>query len=196
MPELPDITIYLEALERLVAGRRLEETRLASPFVLRTADPPLAEARGKIVHTVRRIGKRIVLALEDDLFLVVHLMITGRFHWHRREARVPRKVGLAAFDFPNGTLMLTEASTKQRASLHLVRGEKGLEQFDQGGIEPHRARLSPVKRTRTLDQEEDEANYCATCQTGGRLLADRALSRLLGDRRPKTVEELGRTRKR
>ncbi len=274
-------------------GQPLEDIRLASPFVLRTADPPLTEARGRIVGGVRRIGKRIVLVLEGDLFLVIHLMIAGRFHWHRRGARIPGKVGLVAFDFPNGTLMLTEASTKKRASIHLVRGEEGLGQFDQGGIETltvnlpvfaealtrenhtlkraltdphlfsgignaysdeilHRARLSPVRLTRSLDQgqverlflatrdtltewidrlraetgegfpervtafregmavhgryrklcpvcgtpvqrivyAENECNYCPTCQTGGRLLADRALSRLLGDRRPKTVDDL------
>ncbi len=293
MPELPDIAVYLEALARFAVGRRLEEIRLASPFVLRTADPPLSEASGKTLLTVRRMGKRIVLALESDLFLVVHLMIAGRFHWQRRGAKIPGKVGLAALDFSSGTLMLTEASTKKRASIHLVRGEKGLEQFAHGGIEPlevdlpafketlarenhtlkralsdphlfsgignaysdeilHRARLSPVRLTRALGQAEverlylatratltewidrlraeagegfpervtafregmavhgryrqpcpvcgtpvqrivyaeNEANYCPTCQTGGRLLADRALSRLLGSRRPKTVEEL------
>ncbi len=293
MPELPDVAIYLEALERFVVGRPLEDIRLASPFVLRTADPPLAEARGRAVQGVRRIGKRVVFALEGDLFLVIHLMIAGRFHWRRRGTRIPGKVGLAAFDFPNGTLMLTEASTKKRASIHLVRGEEGLEQFEHGGVEPleaglpafaealtrenhtvkraltdpelfsgignaysdeilHRARLSPVRLTKSLDQDEverlfvatratltewidrlraetgegfpervtafregmavhgryrnpcpvcgtpvqrivyaeNESNYCPTCQTGGRLLADRALSRLLGDRRPKTVNEL------
>ncbi len=297
MPELPDIIVYLEALERCVVGQRLEEIRLASPFVLRTADPAIADAPGKILQAVRRIGKRIVLALDGGLFLVVHLMIAGRFHWRGRGARIPARIGLAAFDFSNGTLMLTEASTKQRASIHLVRGEEGLEQFKQGGIEPldvdlpafrealtrenhtlkraltdpglfsgignaysdeilHRARLSPIKLSRALDQDEgerlylatratlmdwvdrlraetgdgfpervtafregmavhgryrkpcpvcgtpvqrivyaeNEANYCPTCQTGGRLLADRALSRLLGSRRPKTIEELKKTR--
>ncbi len=299
MPELPDVTVYVEALERFVVGQRLEEIRLVSPSVLRTADPPLSEARGKVVQGVRRIGKRIVLVLEGDLFLVVHLMIAGRFHWHRRGARVQGKVGHAAFDFPNGTLMLTEASSKKRASMHLVRGEEGLRQFDLGGIEPlevdlpaftdalvrenhtlkraltdpglfsgignaysdeilHRACLSPIKLTKALDGDEvqrlfeatratltdwidrlraeavdgfpervtafrkdmavhgryrqpcpvcgtpvqrivyaeNEANYCPTCQTGGRLLADRALSRLLGDQRPKTIEELQRIRTR
>lgn len=299
MPELPDVIVYLEALERLAVGRRLDEIRLASPFVLRTADPPLSEVRGKTLLAVRRVGKRIVLVLEGDLFLVVHLMIAGRFHRHRRGGRIPGRVGLAAFDFPDGTFMLTEASTKKRASIHLVRGEVGLEQFDQGGIEPleadlaafkealtrenhtlkraltdprlfsgignaysdeilHRARLSPVRLTRTLDQGEverlflatratlnewidrlraeagegfpervtafregmavhgryrkpcpvcgtpvqrivyveNESNYCPTCQTGGRLLADRALSRLLGSQWPRTIEELEKMRDR
>lgn len=299
MPELPDVIVYLEALERLAVGRRLDEIRLASPFVLRTADPPLSEVRGKTLLAVRRVGKRIALVLEGDLFLVVHLMIAGRFHRHRRGGRIPGRVGLAAFDFPDGTFMLTEASTKKRASIHLVRGEVGLEQFDQGGIEPleanlaafkealtreshtlkraltdprlfsgignaysdeilHRARLSPVRLTRTLDQGEverlflatratlnewidrlraeagegfpervtafregmavhgryrkpcpvcgtpvqrivyveNESNYCPTCQTGGRLLADRALSRLLGSQWPRTIEELEKMRDR
>ena len=299
MPELPDITIYLEALQRFVVGQRLEAIRLVGPSVLRTADPPLSEAQGKTVLGVRRIGKRIVFALEGDLFLVVHLMIAGRFHWHRRGARVQGKVGHAAFDFPNGTLMLTEASTKKRASIHLVRGEDGLRQFGQSGIEPleadlsvfkealtrenhtlkhaltdpglfsgignaysdeilHRARLSPITLTQRLDKAgalrlyeatratltewiarlraetrdgfpervtafrkdmavhgryrqpcpvcgtavqrivyaENECNYCPTCQTGGRLLADRALSRLLGETRPRTLEELQRVKTR
>jgi formamidopyrimidine-DNA glycosylase len=293
------VTIYLEALERFVVGQRLEDVRLASPFVLRTADPPLTEVRGRLLHGVRRIGKRLVLALEGDLFVVIHLMIAGRLHWHRRGARIPGKVGLAAFDFPNGTLVLTETSTKKRASIHVVRGETGLAQFVTGGVEPleadlasfaealtrenhtlkraltdahvvsgignaysdeilHRARLSPVRLTRTLGGDEigrlyqtvrdtltawierlrletgdgfpervtafregmavhgryrkpcpvcgspvqrivyaeKEANYCATCQTGGRLLADRSLSRLLGDQRPKTIEELRAVRPR
>lgn len=299
LPELPDVIVYLEALERFAVGRRLDEIRLASPFVLRTADPPISEVRGKTLLAVRRVGKRIVLVLEGDLFLVVHLMIAGRFHRHRRGARIPGRVGLAAFDFPDGTLILTEASTKKRASIHLVRGEKGLEQFDQGGIEPleadlaafkealtrenhtlkraltdprffsgignaysdeilHRAHLSPVRLTRTLDQgeverlflatratlnewidrlraeagegfpervtafregmavhgryrkpcpvcgtpvqrivyAENESNYCPTCQTGGRLLADRSLSRLLGSQWPRTIEELEKMRDR
>ncbi len=299
MPELPDVTVYVEALERFVVGQRLEEIRLVSPSILRTADPPLSEARGKIVRGVRRIGKRIVLALEEDLFLVVHLMIAGRFHWRRRGARVQGKVGHVAFDFPTGTLMLTEASSKKRASLHLVRGEEGLRQFDPGGIEPlevdlaafndallrenhtvkrsltdpglfsgignaysdeilHRARLSPITLTRRLRDDEvtrlfeatratlmewverlrvetgdnfpervtafrkgmavhgryrqpcpvcgtpvqrivyaeNECNYCPTCQTDGKLLADRALSRLLGDRRPRTLDELQKMRTR
>jgi formamidopyrimidine-DNA glycosylase len=299
MPELPDVVIYLEALQRFVVGQPIEKIRLVSASVLRTADPPLSAAEGKKVLGVRRIGKRIALALEDDLFLVVHLMIAGRFHWRRRGARGQGKVGHVAFDFPHGTLMLTEASTKKRASIHLVRGEEALRQFARDGVEPldvdlpafktaltsenhtvkraltdpglfsgignaysdeilHRARLSPVKLTRSIDDEEirrlfdatratltewivrlraetgeafpervtafrdemavhgrygrpcpvcgtpiqrivyaeNECNYCPTCQTGGRLLADRSLSRLLGESRPKTLEELQRVKRR
>ena len=299
MPELPDVAVYVEALERFVVGQRIEEIRLVSPSVLRTADPPLSEARGKVVRGVRRIGKRIVFVLDDELLLVVHLMIAGRFHWHRRGTRVQGKVGHVALDFSNGTLMLTEASSKKRASIHVVRGEEALRQFDAGGIEPlevdwttftdalrrenhtvkraltdpglfsgignaysdeilHRARLSPVTLTRRLSDDEvkrlfeatratltewierlrdeagdgfpervtafrkgmavhgryrqpcpvcgtpvqrivyaeNECNYCPTCQTDGKLLADRALSRLLGDRRPRTVDELQKMRAR
>lgn len=299
MPELPDITIYLDALQRLVVGQRLEAIRVASPSVLRTADPPIGGAQGRTVVAVRRIGKRVVLALDGDLFLVVHLMIAGRFHWYRRGARAQGKIAHVALDFPNGTLMLTEASTKKRASLHLVRGENGLRQFEASGIEPlevdlsafadalarenrtlkraltdpdlfsgignaysdeilHRARLSPARLTRSLGEAEtarlfeatratlaewidrlraeagggfpqrvtafhkgmavhgrygqpcpvcgtpvqrivyaeNECNYCPTCQTRGRLLADRALSRLLGEARPKTLAELQRIKTR
>ncbi|MBI3014172.1 MAG: formamidopyrimidine-DNA glycosylase [Candidatus Tectomicrobia bacterium] len=292
MPELPDLTIYVEALRRFAVGRRLERIRLASPFVLRTADPPLSESHGKTLGEVRRIGKRIIFILEGDFFLVVHLMIAGRLRWKEAGAKIPGRVGLAAFDFPHGTLLLTEAGTKRRASLHLARGESALKEFDHGGLEPlradfrafqevltrenhtlkraltdprlfsgignaysdeilHRARLSPVMLTGKLDEgemkrlfqamrdtlaewitrlraetgegfpenvtafregmavhgrygkpcpvcrspvqrivhAENESNYCATCQTGGRLLADRALSRLLKSDWPKTIEE-------
>jgi formamidopyrimidine-DNA glycosylase len=295
MPELPDITVYLEALQRLVVGQPLEAIRVASPSLLRTADPPIQAAEARTVVGARRIGKRIALALDGDLFLVVHLMIAGRFHWRRRGARLQAKITHAAFDFPNGTLVLTEASSRKRASLHLVRGEEALRQFDPGGVEPlevdlaafraaltrenrtlkraltdptvfsgignaysdeilHRARLSLARLTRSLDDgetarlfeatrstlaewierlraeagdgfpervtafrkdmavhgryrqpcpvcgtpvqrivyAENECNYCPTCQTGGRLLADRALSRLLGEARPRTLEELER----
>jgi formamidopyrimidine-DNA glycosylase len=293
VPELPDVTLYVEALARRFAGRPLVRVRLASPFVLRTVDPPLAEVGGRVVRAFRRLGKRVVFAFDGELFLAVHLMIAGRLHVKRAGAPVPRKVGLAAFDFPGETLLLTEASPKKRAAIHVVRGEAALAALDRGGLEVleadlpafraaitrenrtlkraltdprlvsgignaysdeilHRARLSPVKLTRSLaDAEverlfeaarqtladwiarlraetgdgfpgkvtafrdgmavhgryrqpcpvcgspvqriryaENEANYCATCQTEGRLLADRALSRLMHDDWPRTLEEL------
>ncbi len=293
MPELPDVTVYLECLAPRVLGQTLARVRLSSPFVLRSVDPPISAAAGKTVRELRRLGKRIVFALDDDLFLVVHLMIAGRFRWRERGAKVPGKLGLAAFDFAGGTLLLTEASSKKRAAIHLVRGEEALRLHDPGGIEVldasveefrgallrenhtlkraltdprllsgignaysdeilHRARLSPVKLTRSLgDPElvrlheatratlldwterlrreagsgfpekvtafregmavhgryrkpcpdcgspvqrisyaENETNYCARCQTGGKLLADRSLSRLMKDDWPRTLEEL------
>ncbi len=293
MPELPDVTVYVEALEARVRGATLERVRLASPFLLRSVEPPLAAAAGRRVVAVRRLGKRIVLALEDELFLVLHLMIAGRLHWRPAGARPPGKIGLAAFDFSTGTLVLTEAGTKKRAALHLARGAATLAAHDPGGLEVleadaaafaaalareshtlkraltdptilsgvgnaysdeilHRARLSPVKQTRQLTAEEterlfvatratlldwcerlrreaggefpegvtafregmavhgrygrpcpdcgspvqrivyaeNETNYCARCQTGGRLLADRSLSRLLHADWPRTLEEL------
>ncbi len=293
MPELPDVTIYLEALAPRVVSTTLERVRLASPFVVRSVDPPITHACGTTVTGLRRVGKRIVLALSGDLFLVVHLMIAGRFRWKERGAKVPGKLGLAAFDFSRGTLLLTEASTRKRASVHLVRGDAALAAFDAGGIEVldasledfratlarerhtikrsltdprlfaglgnaysdeilHRARLSPVAMSdRLTDDEvarlhaatretlvewierlrretgagfpervtafrdgmavhgrhrqpcpacgapvqrivhaENESNYCATCQTGGKLLADRSLSRVLKGDWPRTLEEL------
>jgi formamidopyrimidine-DNA glycosylase len=293
MPELPDIVVYLEALAPRVVGQRLERVRLASPFLLRSVTPPLASAEGRSVVGLRRLGKRIVLALEGDLFLVLHLMVAGRLRWRPPGATVAKKVGLAAFDFPTGTLLLTEASPKKRASLYLVAGEHGLAAHDRGGLEVldatpeafhaalvaethtlkraltdprilsgignaysdeilHRARLSPFKRTTDLAPgetaallaatkevlgewiarlreetgdgfpekvtafrpqmavhgrygqacprcgtpvqrilyAENEANYCPTCQTGGRLLADRVLSQLMKKDWPKTLEEL------
>ena len=293
MPELPDITVYLEALDARVRGARFERVRLASPFVLRSVEPPLSEAHGRAVVGLRRVGKRIVIALDGDLFLVIHLMIAGRLHWKAAGAKVPGKVGLAGFDFSTGTLTLTEAGTKKRAAIHLVKGEPGLTGLDAGGIDPlactaeefsgaitrenhtlkraltdphilsgignaysdeilHRARLSPVRQTRALSDGEhsrlyeatrttlyewivrlrqaaggdfpegvtafrpemavhgrygrpcpdcgatvqrirhadNETNYCAKCQTGGTLLADRALSRLLRSDWPRTLEEM------
>jgi len=293
MPELPDITVYIEALTTRVVGQPLERVRIAKPFLLRSVDPPISAANGKRVTGVRRMGKRIVLELGDDLFLVIHLMIAGRLRWVPSGGKVPGKIGLAAFDFPNGTLILTEAGSKRRASLWLVRGEDSLEQFERGGLEVmdatraqfterlvqenhtlkrsltdprlfsgignaysdeilHRARLSPVKHTRRLNEEEitrlfdatravlvewtdrlraesagdfptkvtafrdemavhgkfgkpcpvcgtpvqriryadNETNYCPRCQTDGKLLADRALSRLLKQDWPKSIDEL------
>jgi len=293
MPELPDITVYIEALESRIVGQPLERVRIPKPFLLRSVDPPLHAANGKRVTGIRRMGKRIVLELEDDLFLVIHLMIAGRLRWVPAGAKVPGKVGLAAFDFPNGSLILTEAGSKRRASLWLVRGEASLEQFDRGGLEVldadleqfterltrenhtlkrsltdprlfsgignaysdeilHRAKLSPVKHTNRLTKEEiarlfdatkailvewtdrlrresagdfpakvtafreemavhgkygkpcpvcgapvqriryadNETNYCPRCQTEGKLLADRALSRLLKQDWPKSIDEL------
>ena len=295
MPELPDVTIYIETLTPRIVGQPLESLRLASPFVLRSVDPPPADLVGKRVVGLRRLGKRIVLALEGDLHVVVHLMIAGRFRWERRGARPPARLGLAAFDFPTGTLLLTEASKKKRAALHLVRGATALAAHDPGGLEVldaspadfaaalraenhtlkraltdphlfsgignaysdeilHAARLSPVQLTSKLSDAEvarlhaatqatlrrwiaelrrefadrvpgageitafrpgfavhgrygqpcpdcgnpvqriryaeNETNYCPRCQTGGRMLADRSLSRLLRDDWPRTVEEL------
>lgn len=298
MPEYPDITIYLERLEPRVKGQVLERIRLASPFLLRTVDPPIEEAEGKKVRDLRRLGKRIVFCLESQLFLVLHLMIAGRLHWKERGAKLTRRVGLAAFDFPSGSLTLTEAGTKKRASLHLVRGEKALADLDPGGLEVletdeatfraalagenhtlkraltdprlfsgignaysdeilHRAKLSPLAMSQRLSQEEiarlfqsvrqtllewaerlrqeagedfpenvtafregmavhgrfgkpcpvcgsavqrivyaeNETNYCPRCQTGGKLLADRSLSRLLKNDWPRTIEELDDTKK-
>jgi formamidopyrimidine-DNA glycosylase len=293
MPELPDITVYIEALASRVVDQPLERIRIAKPFLLRSVDPPISAAEGKRVTGLRRMGKRIVLELEDDLFLVIHLMIAGRLRWLPAGGKVPGKIGLAAFDFPNGTLIFTEAGSKRRASLWLVRGEPSLEQFERGGLEVldsnvaafterliqenhtlkrsltdprlfsgignaysdeilHRAKLSPIKHTRRLSEEEiqrlydatravlvewterlrreakgdfpakvtafreemavhgkfgkpcpacgtpvqriryadNETNYCPRCQTEGKLLADRALSRLLKQDWPRSIDEL------
>jgi formamidopyrimidine-DNA glycosylase len=299
MPELPDVTVYVEALRERVVGARLQRIRLATPFVLRSVDPPLADVVGRAVTGVRRLGKRIVLALEGERFVVIHLMIAGRLHWKALGARPPGKIGVAAFDFDTGTLVMTEAGTKKRAAVHLVRGESALAEHDPGGLEPlsasleafraaltaeshtlkraltdptifsgignaygdeilHRARLSPVKLTRALtDGEverlfeatratltdwierlrreaggdfpegvtafrpdmavhgrfrqpcpdcgapvqrivyaENETNYCPRCQTNGKLLADRSLSRLLKSDWPRSIEELEESRSR
>jgi formamidopyrimidine-DNA glycosylase len=293
MPELPDLTVYLDFLQANIVGQVLERVRLASPFVLRTADPPLSALENKRVLGLRRMGKRLVFELEDDLFLIIHLMIAGRFRWKERGAPITGKIGLAAFDFSNGTLLLTEASQKKRAAIHVARGEAALADFDRHGLEPleadldqfrsrllagnhtvkraltdpdlfsgignaysdeilHRAKMSPVKLTHSLSEgevqtlfaatqavlrewidrlradanggfpekvtafrkdmavhgrygepcpvcgtrvqrivhAENESNYCPTCQTGGKLLADRALSRLLKQDWPRTIEEL------
>jgi len=293
VPELPDVTVYIERLEAFCTGAVLERVRLAGPSLLRSVDPPIAEVEGSRVEGFRRLGKRIVFELEDELFLVLHLMIAGRLRWRERGAKPSRKTGLAAFDFAEGTLLLTEASPKKRASLYAVRGEAALAEHDPGGLEVleadleafrtrlvaenrtlkraltdphilsgignaysdeilHRAQLSPVRLTRQLESAEierlhtatrdtleewtarlraqvgdgfpdkvtafrpemavhgryrepcpvcgkpvqhivyasNETNYCATCQTGGRLLADRALSRLLKKDWPRSLEEL------
>jgi formamidopyrimidine-DNA glycosylase len=304
VPELPDVELYLAALGPRIVGQTLERVRLATPFLLRSVDPPLDSVSGKTIVGLRRLGKRIVWQFDDissagELFLVFHLMIAGRFRWRDRDAVIPKKIGLAAFDFPQGTLMMTEAATRKRASLHVVRGEADLARHHAAGLEVmaagaddfanalrkeshtlkraltdphlfsgignaysdeilHRAKLSPFKLTRQLDDDEirvlhaatrdtlaewttrlqaeakgefpekvtafhdgmavhgrfgqpcprcgtpvqrivhgeHEANYCPTCQTEGRLLADRALSKLLKDDWPKTLDELERRRER
>ncbi|MBZ5561181.1 MAG: formamidopyrimidine-DNA glycosylase [Acidobacteriia bacterium] len=293
MPELPDITVYIEALQQRISNQKFERLRIASPFLLRTAVPPLQSVEGRLVKALRRVGKRIAIGLEDDYWLVLHLMIAGRLHWHEPGAKIPAKRGLAAFDFTTGSLLLTEAGSKKRAALHVVQGEESLRALDPGGLEVletdfesfaarltaanhtlkraltdphlfsgignaysdeilHRARLSPVALTQRLGRDEierlfeatrqslmdwterlraeagggfpekvtafrdgmavhgrygkpcprcgakvqriryadNETNYCARCQTGGKLLADRALSRLLKQDWPRTLEEL------
>ena len=293
MPEFPDVTVYIEALSERVLNQPIQKIRIGSPFILRSFDPPIRAVEQKKVLALRRVGKRIVFELEDQLFLIVHLMIAGRLHWKPKGAKIARKYGQAAFDFPNGTLLLTEAGTKKRASIHLLRGEATLQEHDPGGLEVfestfdrfrealtrenhtlkrsltdprlfsgignaysdeilHRARLSPIRLTRQMTEAEmerlyhaikdslndwverlrkerrggfpekvtafrpdmavhgkygrpcpvcgspvqrivhaeNETNYCAKCQTGGKLLADRSLSRLLKDDWPRTLEEL------
>jgi formamidopyrimidine-DNA glycosylase len=293
MPELPDISAYISALEPRIVGQTLERVRLASVFLLRTAQPPIASVEGRIVRELRRIGKRIAIGVEGDLWLVLHLMIAGRLHWRPRGAKLSGRQNLAAFDFPNGSLVLTEAGTKRRASLHVLDGQEGLQSIDPGGLEIftsdlktfrdalraenrtlkraltdprllsgignaysdeilHAAQLSPVALTHKLGPQEwerlfaatretltlwidrlraeaetsfpekvtafrkgmavhgrygepcprcgqkiqriryadNETNYCARCQTGGKVLADRGLSRLLGSDWPRTLEEL------
>lgn len=293
MPELPDVTVYVERLAALTVGQPIEGIRIASPFVLRTVSPSPRDLVGAKVVGVERLGKRIVIGVEGDRYIVIHLMIAGRLRWKKRGEKVPNKVGLAAFDFPNGTLIFTEASPKKRASLHIVAGRAALAEFDRGGLDVlgsptaafaerlrserhtikraltdptlfdgignaysdeilHAAKLSPFRMTSSITDDEvkalhrasiatltrytqtlreevgegfpdkvtafrpemavhgkyglpcpvcgtkvqrivyadNEANYCPTCQTEGRLLADRSLSRLLKDDWPKTLEEL------
>ena len=293
MPELPDVVVYVERLEARVLGQPLERIRLASPWVLRTFDPPVSAVEGRTVTGVRRIGKRIVFELDRDLFVVVHLMVSGRLRWRERGATVPAKRGLAAFDFPVGTVLFTEEGTKKRASIHVVRGEDALGAHDRGGFEPlrmtpadladalrrerhtlkrsltdprlisgiggayadeimHRAGLSPTTMSDRLDDAAvarlhgairdvlsdwvdrlraevgdgfpekvtafhpamavhgksgqpcpvcaapvqrivyatNETNYCPGCQTGGRILADRSLSRLLKEDFPRSLDDL------
>ena len=151
MPELPDITVYVEALDHRLRGQAIEEVRLASPFLLRTVEPPLDDAIGKQVLTVRRLGKRILLGLDGDLWLVFHLMIAGRFHWKNRGAKLAGRHALAAFDFAHGSLALTEFGPKKRASLHVVQGEEGLAEHDPGGIEVLDADLDTFKEALTRD---------------------------------------------
>ena len=293
MPELPDIAAYITALEPRIVAQPVDRVRLASPFLLRTAQPPITSVEGRVVCQLRRIGKRIAISVEGDLWLVLHLMIAGRLHWRPPKAKLAGRQSLAAFDFPGGSLVLTEAGTKHRASLHVLEGEDGLRSVDPGGIDIftsdlssfsdaltfenrtlkraltdprlvsgignaysdeilHAAQLSPITLTRKLEPYEwerlfaaarhtlgiwidrlraeaeadfpekvtafrkgmavhgryrqpcprcgekiqriryadNETNYCARCQTGGKVLADRALSRLLGADWPRTLEEL------
>ncbi len=293
MPELPDINAYIIALEPRIVGQPLKRARLVSAFLLRTAQPPLANVEGRVVREVRRIGKRIAIGVEDDLWLVLHLMIAGRLHWRPPDAKLTGRQNLAAFDFPDGSLVLTEAGSKRRASLHVVSGEESLRSMDAGGVDLltadlnsfrerltsenhtlkraltdprlvdgvgnaysdeilHAAQLSPISHTQKLTPQElerlftaarqtlelwidrlraearagfpekvtafrkgmavhgrygepcprcgdkvlriryadKETNYCARCQTGGKVLADRSLSRLLGSDWPRTLDEL------
>lgn len=299
MPELPDIAAYISALEDRIVGQRVERVRLSSPFLLRTAEPPISSADGRTVREIRRIGKRIAIGLDGDLWLVLHLMIAGRLHWRPAGAKLAGRNALAAIDFPNGSLVLTEAGTKRRASLHVLSGEEALRSADPGGVDVfssdvesfraaltaenrtlkraltdphtvdgignaysdeilHAARLSPILLTQKLTQPEwerlftatrntlqlwidrftteakarfpehvtafhddmavhgrygkqcptcgetvqriryadNETNYCPRCQTGGKVLADRALSRLLGSDWPRTLDELEDTKRR
>ena len=293
MPELPDIEVYLHALRRRTVGACIDRVRIGNPFVVRTYDPPIAVIEGLTIRALRRLGKRIVFAFDDEVFMVMHLMIAGRLRWRERGVTIPAKVGLAAFDLADGTLLLTEAGSRRQASIHVGRGAAALDDHDRGGLEVldsdlsafaqrlvgenhtlkraltdphifsgignaysdeilHAARLSPLKLTASLSGEErerlyratvdtlrtwierlreetgeefpenvtafrkdmavhgkygqpcpvcgdpvqrivyatNEANYCSRCQTGGKLLSDRALSRLLGQDWPKTLDEM------
>src|SRR5947208_1359207 len=151
MPELPDVAVYLDCLRPRVVGQVLDRVRVANPFLVRTYDPPLSDCHGKPVRGLRRLGKRLVFALDDDLFLVLHLMIAGRLHWKPPGAKLPGRIGLAAFDFPDGTLTLTEAGSKKRASLHLVRGGDALKQHDPGGLDVLAADLKAFTATLTRE---------------------------------------------
>lgn len=293
MPELPDISAYITALEPRIVGQPLQQLRIATPFLLRTVQPPVADAEGRVVREIRRVGKRIALGMENDIWLVLHLMIAGRMHWRPAGAKLTGRQNLAAFDFPNGSLTLTEAGSKRRASLHIVSGEEGLRSMDPGGIDVfasdfedfraaltmenrtlkraltdprllsgignaysdeilHAAQLSPIALTHKLEDQQwqrlfsatrqtlefwisrlqaeasiafpekvtafrkgmavhgrygepcprcgekvlriryadNETNYCARCQTGGKVLADRSLSRLMRSDWPRTLDEL------
>lgn len=216
MPELPDITVYVECLARRVVGSTLLGIRIADPFVLRTTSPPSGDLAGRTVLAVHRFGKRVVITVNGELFAAIHLMIAGRLHWRAPTTKIPRRGGLAAFDFATGTVLLTESGSRRRASIHLARGRKGLAELDRGGLEvvgseagdgfPSKVTAfrddmavhgryrqpcpdcgSPIQR---VVYAHSEANYCARCQTEGRLLADRALSRLLKADWPRTLDEL------
>src|SRR5438552_16928359 len=167
MPELPDIALYLDALASRVVGKQLERLRIASPFLLRTADPPVADLVGRAIRDVRRLGKRIVLAREDDYFVVLHLMIAGRLHWKSAGALIPRRAALAAYDFPNGTLLLTEAGTKHRASLHILRGAAALAAHDPGGLDVLAATLEQFRSA--LTRESHTRSEERRVGKGGRL---------------------------
>src|SRR5580700_8732382 len=151
MPELPDISAYITALEPRIVGQPLEHVRLASAFLLRTAEPPLADAEGRLVRELRRLGKRIAIGLENDLWLILHLMIAGRFHWRAKDTKLAGRQTLAAFDFPNGSLVLTEAGSKRRASLHVVQGEEALRSFDAGGIDVFSSDLDSFRAALTAE---------------------------------------------
>ena len=151
MPELPDITAYIRALEKRIVGQTLERVRLGSPFLLRTVEPPLAGAEGSVVKKLRRVGKRIAIGVDGDLWLVLHLMIAGRLHWKKRDAKLGGRQNLAAFDFPDGSLVLTEAGSKKRASLHMIRGEENLTSLDAGGIDVFAADLDSFRNSLTAE---------------------------------------------
>jgi formamidopyrimidine-DNA glycosylase len=196
MPELPDIVAYITALESRIVGQQLIRVRVASTFLLRSAQPPIREVEGRVVRELRRIGKRIAFGMENDLWLVLHLMIAGRLHWRPPQSSLAGRNNLAAFDFPNGSLILTEAGAKRRASLHLLSGEENLFSTEAGtgfpdkvtafhkGMAVHDRYGQPCPRcgekVLRIRYADNETNYCARCQTAGMVLADRSLSRLFG----------------